>query len=189
MPAGPPPITATSHQAVRLVEIAVMRLLVHAAEAGAAADDRLPEFPGALRPEEGLVVEADGQEFCEMRRSARRDRWSRLPSKSSGPRRAGPSVIGKAIGEHVRLVGKLHQRVGVLPGHGEHAARSAIFEGAGENPAVVRRERARDRVAGKAGKDLAVEGERHRPLPVDPFAGLRGQPVRAALMRRSSGSA
>ncbi len=162
--------------AVGLVVIAVVGRLVHPPEPRAAADDRLPERPCALRPEEALVVEADGQEFSECAD----DGAAVILQAAVDVLRFDfePLADRIEVGLHVRLIGKLHQGVGVLAGHGEHAARAAVFEGARQDPLAVRGERACDRVAGEAGEGLAFEAEGDRLRTVDPFARCRWQPVR-----------
>ena len=57
---------------------------------------------------------------------------------------------GAPVGQHIGLGADLDQRVGVLPGHGEDAARPAVFEGAREDPLIVGGERGGDGVAGEA---------------------------------------
>ena len=71
------------------------------------------------------------------------------------------------VGEHVRLVRQLDQRVGVVPGHGQDAARAVVFERARQQPLAAAGERAGDDVALEAPAAAALEGEIDRPALVD----------------------
>ena len=87
------------------------------------------------------------------------------------------------IGKHVRLVGKLHQRVGILPRHGQDAARPMIFERTRQHPLTFRRQRRSDHVPLITTIGPALERKPNRlrpidqqpkPLPQPPAAGRGG---------------
>jgi hypothetical protein len=61
----------------------------------------------------------------------------------------------------------LHQAVGVLPGHGQRAARAVVFERAREQEAAVGQQGAGDAVTCKALIALAIETEIQRLITVD----------------------
>jgi hypothetical protein len=102
-------------EAVGLVVVAVARLEVDPAEPREAADDRLPAPPRALRAMEGPVVEADGQKAAEQAQRRAAVVGERAAVVLARNVEAGRDAV--AVGEHVRLVRQLHQRVGIVPGH------------------------------------------------------------------------
>src|SRR3546814_1842658 len=81
-----------------------------------------------------------------------------------------PLGDGMDVGQHVRFVRQLDQRVAVVARHRHHAARPVMLERAGQQPDVVRGERAGDGVAREPLVVLAFEGEANRPVAVDQAA-------------------
>ncbi len=150
---------------VFLVVVLVMRLGLEIAEARHGADGLLEIAPGAERAEEGLVIEAHRQEAREIAEHGvdvvieRAELVDGLDGDAVGQ--------GMAVGADVGLVGHLHQRVGVVPGHGEHGTRTVILERARDEAATFGIKRGGDDVAGVAVVQRAVERECQRPGAVD----------------------
>ena len=159
--------------AIGLVVIAGRGVQIDPAQPRPAADNRLPVAPGALGLVKGLVVEAHGEERAEppdpgVAVALQAARVVLAPDLEAGPNFA-------AVGQHVGLFLELHQGVGILAGHGEHAAGPVIFERARQQPLPVGGQRAGDGVAGKALVAPAFEGEGYLARAVEETAGGRRQ--------------
>ena len=149
---------------VRGVVVARRRPFVDPAQAGIAAQATFPEVPGAARPVERAVIEADGQEpgnFLD-------------PVQTVGVQAAAVMLafdtqpVGNRsdVGRDVGFVGELHQGIGVVAAHAEHTAWPVILERAADQPDIVGGKRAGDRVTAVALVTAILEGEGDRPVAV-----------------------
>ena len=179
--------TGDQHVAMGVAVLVCIRVrpVRRAAKAGHAADRALITHPAALRPHEGLVVEAG--------RDQRRGDIVHL-TQIEGQR--GEAVLA---GRHQPVIdldlrraqvrlgmvaeAELDQRVRLLRPGGEDAARPVIFEAAPDQMHAIGDQRRGQRVAGMALIAIAVEQEGEAARPVDPAAG--GKAVRLAHWRTS----
>jgi NaMN:DMB phosphoribosyltransferase len=81
-------------------------------------------------------------------------------------------VVARWFGSWVAPLPEVDQRVRLLPAGGHDAARAVILEGPPHDPLAVGHQRGGERVAGMAGKALAVEGELHLAGAVDQAAAI-----------------
>ena len=160
-------------------------------EAGAAPDDRLVDlFPEGLRPHEGLVVEARGQEAAEIGVEAEDVALQRRPA-----------ILALGDEPFVELL-RCHRHVGLAPGaraddgervrllrsHGVDAARPVVLEAAAEETNAIGEKRGRERVAGETLVCRSVEAERQPAGAVD-AAACRGAKAAHARSAPSAGTA
>ena len=116
-------------------------------------------------PEKGAGVEHDGHGAA-----------GQAQARATTVLKAGGDVLrrnrqafrnGMAVGEHVGLMLELDQGIGILPGHGERAARPVVLERARQHLDPVGGQRAGDGVAGQAPIGPALEAEADRPVASD----------------------
>ena len=156
-------------------------------EAGRAPDGRLEPVP--VRPHEGLVVEA-----------GRHQRRQPLRRREQVQARARPAVDrarlqpvdqldlgGLQVGDQVRPLADLHDRVGLLAPAADEAARPVQLEAAADDAHAVGQQRRGERVALAAVVLAAVEPERQRARALD--APACGQPPGACAHGSTPGSA
>ena len=151
---------ADHHDVVKtigLVVIAGRRVPVDLAEPGHRPDARLPMLPGALRPEERAVVEADRHEPPDLVQPGMVVLLERAPVVL--PHDLESRRDRMAVCQRVRFVRELHQAIGVLTCHGEDAARTVIFEGARQHPLPRRRQCRRDHIPLEAAIGAPLEGK------------------------------
>ena len=178
--------TAADHEhvAVRVHVLVAIRIGRgrRPAQAGGAADQPLVHAPPpALRPHEGLVVEARREQRAEdvvQRPQVEADGWPAVLARGS------EAVVqldlgGADVGLGARAAAQLHERVRLLGAGAEDAARAVILEAAPDQMDAVRQQRRSERVAGVALVAGAVEGEMQRLPPIDPAAAV--QAVRLSL--------
>ncbi|MCY1304855.1 hypothetical protein D9M70_546270 [compost metagenome] len=123
------------NEQVRLVVVLRLEVQVEHAESGLLADQRLPDLPHALGLVEGAVVKTHRHELGELAEVGVAVVVQRAIEVLPGDAESGANRLG--IGQHIGLVGQLHQGVGVLPGHGQRAARTVVLERAREQPAAI----------------------------------------------------
>ena len=149
--------------------------LGRAAEARHAPDHGLVErLPERRRPEEGLVVEAGGEERRELPGPGGEIAVGARPGVDAG---GGEPVVeldlGRAqVGLGARAFAELDQRGRLLRAGGEDAARPVVLEAPAREVRAVRDQRRRQRVPGEALVAPPVEGEAQALRPVDPPAVL-----------------
>ena len=168
--------TATDDQHVAMGEAAGVGVGIggarRLAQAGGAADERLVDLvPEALRPHEGLIVEAGREQHVE-----------RVVHRADVAGQRRPAVLALGLQpvedlQHRRPRVRLEPPVAAVgsdqcvrlfrPG-GQEAARPVILEGPPDEMDAVRQERGRQGVALVAGEVRAVEREAHRAAAVDP---------------------
>ena len=167
-----------------------VRVIRRDAEAGRATDRRLVEvLPGALRADEGLVVEADGKQ----RRRKAVDRH-RIPlQRRPGVLRARLQALVELdlrraqIGRDATLARvERDQRVRLVRPQRERTARPMVFERAPHQMNAVGDERGGERIAGEAVVGLAVEEERDGLRAIDAPALGRAELARHAGRRNRS---
>ena len=167
-----------------------VRVLRSDPEAGRATDRRLVEvLPGALRADEGLVVEADGKQ----RRGKAVDRH-RIPlQRRPGVLRARLQALVELdlrraqIGRDATLARvERDQRVRLVRPQRERTARPMVLERAPHQMNAVGDERGGERIAGEAVVGLAVEEERDRLRAIDAPARGRAELARHAGRRNRS---
>ena len=155
-----------------------------AAQAGGAADQPLVHAPPpALRPHEGLVVEARREQRAKdaiQRPQVEADGWPAVLA------RGGQAFVQLDLGRaRVRLgaraAAQLHERVGLLGAGAEDATRAVILEAAPDQMDAVREQRRSERVAGVTFVAGAIEGEMERPPPIDPAPAAQAVRLRMAI--------
>ena len=109
-----------------LVVMAVMRFRVERTQPRQRADRPLEQAPGAMRAEESLVVEADGQELGEQADRREPVEVQRTPAVDRGDGKSRRDLA--PVAANIRLGADLHQGIGIVPGHRQDAARPVIFE-------------------------------------------------------------
>ena len=139
------------------------------AEARGPADEVFVLEPEALRPHEGLVVEAGGQKPGEQVGDGAQVELDARPAVDALGREPlvelGPGGLDVGLGTGARF--ELDQGIGLLHPGGVDAARPVVLEAAPDHAHAARQQRRGQGVAGEAGQGLAVEGEGDRPRPVD----------------------
>ena len=147
---------------VGLLVLVRIRQLGRGAEAGGAADERLVDLlPEALRPHEGLVVEARDED----RRGERGD-GAHVEVKR------GPVVLalgdepvielhhgGARVGLLAAALAQFDQRVGLRRTGSDHAARAVILEGAPHEGDAIGQQCRGQRVALVTNVQGTIEGE------------------------------
>ena len=152
------------HIAVRvgLLVLVGVRQLGRGAEARGAADDGLVDLlPEALRPHEGLVVEARDE-----------DRGCQRVDGTHVEVQQGPVVLapgdeavidldhgGAGVGFLAAALAQFNERVGFGRTRGDHAARAMVLEGAAHQRDAIGHEGGGQRVTGVADVQRAIEGE------------------------------
>ncbi len=162
-------------KAVLLVKALWPVRLVDDAETGLVPKIAEPQVPDATRPEERMVVEAGRQktgEFLDPGVAVRVQRAAVVLSRDDEP-----VAERHAIGERVRICRQLYQRIGVLPRHGQHAARAVVLERPAQQPFAVGCERARNGIAGHTGELPALELEGNELLPIEHRSPRRRQAI------------
>ena len=133
------------------------------AETGGGADQRLVDvLPGLLRPHEGLVVEAGGEEGRQQVVDRADIEGERRPAVLRDHLHAVEDVLHR--GAHVRLLAggialDADQGIRLLGAGRDDAARAVILEGTADEMDAVGEKRRGDRVAFERRVALAVEGE------------------------------
>ena len=165
--------------------------LGRAAEACHAPDDGLVErFPERRRPEEGLVVEAGGEERREPPGPGGEVAAGTRPGIDAGG--SEPVVeldLGRPqVGLRARALAELDQRGRLLGPCGKDAARPVILEAPAREMGAVRDQRGRQRIPGEALVALPVEGEAEAPCAVDQPATLEAKAHQRPSPPSASGS-
>ncbi len=112
-----------------------VRRVARAAKAGRACGSgaRRPSPRRALRPHEGLVVEAgaeEGREQAVERADVEAERRPAVLAVGHRARRGAPRMVARVLGSCARRCPTVDQRIGLGGARGEHAARPMIFEAA-----------------------------------------------------------
>ena len=138
-------------------------------------EDALVRRPEPARMDEGLVVEAHGEQEVEP-----------VEDRESVPLERGPGVLGLdplavAQGLHagadVRHAVDVDQAVRAVAAAAEQPARPVVLEAPAEDPHTGRVERRADAVAGEARERPARERERDQSRPVDPLGRVDREPL------------
>ena len=169
-PVGPEPITSQVAMGIGLLVFVRVGKLRGGAQARRAADQRLVDLlPEALRPHEGLVVEAGDE-----------DRGGERVDGADVEVQRGPAVLalrgepvieldhgGPRVGLLAAALAQFDECIGLRRACGDDAARAVILEGAAHQRDAVGEQRGGQRIALVAGEALAVEAEGERGRTVD----------------------
>ena len=180
------PATGNQHVAMRvsLVVRCRIRLLRCPAESRNFPDGVLVVFPKALRPHEGLVIEAGRQQAREQTARGHRIPLDAGPAiDTSGDQPVDQLHLGRARVRHrVFAFAELHNRIRLVHATGDDAAWTVVFPAAPDQRHAVGEQGRGERIAGEPSMETAVEPEGEGLAAVDAPAFLEA----IRLMQRST---
>ncbi|MNQ78077.1 hypothetical protein D3C85_929790 [compost metagenome] len=150
---------------IGLVVILGLKLQVEYTQTCLLADDWFPDFPHAFWFVERAVVKTYRHEFREFAEVGILVVVQRAVEVLPGHLNVIFQQV--TVGQNVGFARQLHQGIGVLPSHGQRAARAVVLERARQQKPAVSEQGACDAIALETLIRLAVETEAKRVITVN----------------------